>query len=241
MNALVILAAIVGAVSVGIALKYPTYTHRYRLTVEVDTPEGVRSGSSVIEVARSDVSWFPLVQNQYALRLRGEAVFVDLGANRNVIALLAHGARADNVDQMVSLAVDAYGYRTRSDEAWAGKVKMQGPVALKPPLIPTLVTFSDLSDPKTARGLQPDELPMVFGPGVTLRVARIETVPAGTWPFTALGWPRALAGEPVTQGIEKRLPWWGAPGRPAYQAHLAMLNGSRTGPASAAESLFERK
>jgi hypothetical protein len=240
MKVLAILAAIVGAISVAIALEYPTYTLRYRLTVEVDTPEGVRSGSSVIEVARSDVSWFPL-QNQYALRLRGEAVFVDLGANRNVIALLSHGARADNVDQMVSLAVDAYGYRNRRDEAWAGKVKMEGSVELKPPLIPTLVTFSDLSDPKTARGLQPDEFPMAFGPGVTFRMARLETVPAGTWPFTALGWPRALAGEPVTQGIEKRLPWWGAPGRPAYQAHLAMLNGSRAGSASAAESLFERE
>src|SRR5258708_1305337 len=164
MKALVILAAIVGAISIGIALKYPTYAHRYRLTVEADTPEGVRSGSSVIEVARSDISWFPLSQVQYSIHLRGEAVFVDLGANRNLIALLAHGARADNVDQMVSLAVDAYGYRNRRDEAWAGKMKMQGPVELKPPLIPTLVSFSDLSDPKTAHGLQPDELPMVFGP-----------------------------------------------------------------------------
>jgi hypothetical protein len=55
--------------------------------------------------------------------------------------------------------------------------------------------------------LQPDEFPMVFGPGVTFRMARIEMVPAGTWPFTALGWPRALAGEPVTRGIEEKLPW----------------------------------
>src|SRR5882672_287797 len=135
MKALSILAAIVGAVAVWIALAYPTYTHHYRLTVEVDTPEGVRSGSSVIEVARSDVSWFPLSQVQYATRLRGEAVFVDLGANRNVIALLVHGAQADNFAHMASLAVEAYGYLTRSDEAWAGRVKMQGPVELKPPLI----------------------------------------------------------------------------------------------------------
>jgi hypothetical protein len=217
MKALAILPAIVGAISIGIALEYPTYTLRYRLTVEVDTPEGVRSGSSVIQVARSDVSWFPLSQVQFSFDLRGEAVFVDLGANRNLIALLVHGTRADNFAHMASLAVEAYGYRTRSDEAWAGKVQMQGPVELKPPLIPTFVTFSDLSDPKTARGLQPDELPMVFGPGVTFRMARIETVPAGTWPFRALSWPRALAGEPVTTGIEKRLPWLpGRRGQPGY-------------------------
>lgn len=31
----------------------PTPTYRYRLTVEVNTPEGLRTGSSVIEVETS--------------------------------------------------------------------------------------------------------------------------------------------------------------------------------------------
>jgi hypothetical protein len=30
-------------------------------------------------------------------------------------------------------------------------------------------------------------------------------VPAGTWPFSVLGWPQSLAGEPVTRGIEKNI------------------------------------
>jgi hypothetical protein len=90
MKALAILAAIVGTISIGIALKYPTYTHRYRLTVEVDTPDGVRSGSSVIEVLRSDMGWFPFSQGLYDFRVHGEAAFVDLGANRNVSSSSRH-------------------------------------------------------------------------------------------------------------------------------------------------------
>ena len=34
----------------GYRLLYPTYTYRYRLALEVETPDGIRSGSSVIEV-----------------------------------------------------------------------------------------------------------------------------------------------------------------------------------------------
>ena len=35
-------------------LKYPTYTYRYRMTVEVDVGGEVRSQSSVIEVSAGD-------------------------------------------------------------------------------------------------------------------------------------------------------------------------------------------
>jgi hypothetical protein len=224
MRKLAIIVAIGVVLYVGIALAFPNYTHRYRLTVEVDTPEGVRSGSSVIEVTRKDFRWLPIRQGQYEFRVRGEAVFVDLGAGRNVIALMAHGPRAENVDQMTSLAIEAYGHYKWNEEAWAGRVKMQGPVELKPPLIPTLVTFSDLSDPKTARVLRSDNLESVFGPSVRFKRAWID-----------------MTNAPAMTAIKKWLPWWNAPGRPAYQAHLAMKNGDFTGPSSAAEYLFERK
>jgi len=237
--------AIGAGLYVAMAIAFPTHTHRYRLTIEIDTPAGVRSGSSVIEVKRKDFRWLPLVQGRYEFHLRGEAVFVDLSANRSVIALLAHGARAENVDQMISLPIEAYGHDKWSEDAWAGRAKMQGAVELKPPLVPTLVTFANLSDPKTAQVVYATDVREtsdgrtgrrremrvainrfgeLFGPGYRFKRALIETTNA-----------------PATPAIGSRLPWWGAPGRPAYQAHLAMKGGDATGPSSAAEYLFERK
>jgi hypothetical protein len=224
MKALAIIIAVVAAIYGISSLVFPTYTHRYRLTVEIDTPDGSRSGSSVIEVVRSDNRWVLIAQGRYAFSVRGEAVFVDLGAGRNVIALLAHGDRAEYVDQMISLPIEAYGHFKWSEEAWAGRARMQGPVELKPPLIPTLVSFSDLADPKTARLVRLGEFETVFGPGVRFRRAWIEMTKSS-----------------ATIGIEKRLLWWTLPGRPAYQAHLAMKNGDTTGPASAGEYLFVRR
>jgi len=224
MKWLAILLAVGLVVWAVMALAFPTYTHRYRLTIEVDTPQGVRSGSSVIEVERSDQRWVLIAQGRYVFRVRGDAVFVDLGEGRNLVALMAFGPRAENIDQMISLWVEAYGQYKWDENAWAGRIKMQGPVELKPPLIPTLITFSDVSDPKTARLVRSDEFEKAFGQGVRFRRA----------------WLEMRNASPVL-AIERRLPWWGAPGRPAYQAHLAIKNGDRTGESSPAENLFERK
>ena len=71
----------------------PTYSFRYRLAVEVDTPEGVKSGSSVIEVTVRDDSVIiaPVTAQKVHSRMKGEAVFIDLGQSKHVIALLAAG------------------------------------------------------------------------------------------------------------------------------------------------------
>lgn len=210
---------IIVLVLVGIGIlfvwSFPTYSHRYRLTVEIDTPEGVRSGSSVIEVARIDDGWIPIrAGSRYTFRLRGEAVFVDLGGGRNVIALLAHGPKAQDVNQMISLPIEAYGHFKWDEGAWAGRKAMQGSVELKPPLIPTLITFTNLDDPATAQVVYAteqqvviDRFAEVFGLDVRFKRAWIETVSTGIWPFNTFGWPRTLAGEPVTREIEARMRW----------------------------------
>ncbi len=66
--------------------------HRFRLTVEVDTPDVPRSAASVIEVERKAIRW-PVRGGRYAHHVRGEAVYVDLGGGRNVVAVLAHGEK----------------------------------------------------------------------------------------------------------------------------------------------------
>lgn len=68
-------------------------TYRYRLTVEVDTPEGLRTGSSVIEVTQRMVRpGSDPASKAVRRRARGEAVAVDLPAGRTLFALL----RSDN-------------------------------------------------------------------------------------------------------------------------------------------------
>lgn len=173
--------------------------HKYRLTVEVETPQGVRSASNVMAVYQGKIS---IAGIGGGTGLRGEAVFVDLGQGRNLIAVLAHGHHGSDIDGMNYLALDAF-KAAGNDIVFHQLRQLSGSVPVRGDLIPTLVTFADLADPRTARVVQHDNLSATFGPGYRLRGVTLGLVPVGFWPFD-FGGP---LGEPVTKGIERRLPF----------------------------------
>jgi len=126
-------------------------------------------------------------------RERGEAVLVGLGGGRNRAAVLAQGENAEDVDEVITLWIEAYGHKTWDEEVWSGRKHLRSVVELRPPLVPTLVTFADPLDPNTVRWVRPGAFEQVFGPGFRFRRATLEVVPASV---------------PVTSGvIEQRLPW----------------------------------
>jgi hypothetical protein len=199
-------------------------TYRMRLTLAVETPEGPRQASGVIEIAYSMIRSINGGQLQSRETLRGEAVFLDLGQGRHVIMLLAHGPRGDGFDTYLptQLFLRLGGYDA-VDALLKGRT-LTGAAELRPPHIPTLVTFSDLADPASARvvyatgyregpiipgtsrremipAVLVDEIASAFGPGYRLARVTLEMVPAGTRPFNLVG----LSGTPVTRGIEGKM------------------------------------
>jgi hypothetical protein len=89
--------------------------------------------------------------------------------------------------------------------------RMTGAVPLTGALIPVLVTFISPDDPATARAVPPDDLEAALGNGFRLHGISAEVVPNGLWPLD-FGGP---LGEPVTRGIEAKLPWWNRSDNPA--------------------------
>jgi hypothetical protein len=192
---------------------FPIYTARFRLTVEVETPDGLKSGSSVIETTIRDVKvGLPeMVGLQYGAR--GQAVFVDLGQGRNLFALLTFGPHGRDQDRLNGLVSAALAPGNKGN--WREQFWLTGIGDLPPDSVPTLVTFSDINDPRTARVVPPQEFESVFGPGVRFKRAWIQTVSAGIWPLNLLG----ITGVPITQGIERILPW--------LRSHKGYLAGGR--------------
>ena len=81
----------------GCSLTDQTPAYRYRLTVEVDTPDGVKTGSSVIEVDTEVAGGYSIpTPGRVTNRVRGEAVTVDLGEGRVLFALLLPASAAVN-------------------------------------------------------------------------------------------------------------------------------------------------
>ena len=72
-----------------------TYTHRFRMTIEVETPSGVKSASSILKaVYVESPKWLPQ-SSSLSSGLHGEAVFLDLGDGKNVVVLLALGSNGE--------------------------------------------------------------------------------------------------------------------------------------------------
>jgi len=80
------LLALVAALAVTLAGCGRTESYRYKLTLAVNTPDGVRRASSVVEVMFWAVS---IPERGIMHRLRGEALYLDLGPGaRPLVALL---------------------------------------------------------------------------------------------------------------------------------------------------------
>ena len=190
--------------------------HKYRLTVEVTTPEGVKSGSGILAVV-PDRNY----NRGGRTTMRGEAVFVDLGRGKNLVALLAHqqGAKLD-LDDINYVALRAYGAARGNRVSFNELNRQTGVVAVQGDLMPVLVSFGDPLDPTTARLVAGDHVEAVLGDGYALRGLTAEIVPNGLWPIDFGG----ALGEPVTRGLEARLPWLASPGEaPAIALKAAGL------------------
>jgi hypothetical protein len=198
--------------------RYNSYTHAFRLSGEVDTPDGLKTGSSIIAVTCQKALDWPRGMRTYSggCSVRGEAPFIELGGGRHVIMLLAQGPTGQNTD-IYDLAAKALGrYKA---EFFVAAPNWTGSAELKTEDIPTLITFADIADPASAkvvfaggremiRRVSPDgrsesfhagepkalvdAFAETFGPGFAFRRAIIEMAPKDT---------------PVTRGIEKRFPF----------------------------------
>ncbi|SRR6266404_6333172 len=217
-----IIALLAGLAFVLYLCTQPAYTHRFRLTIEVETPDGIKTSSSVIETsAWESGNWGPIEARGIRRDFKGRAVFVDLGQGRNLVALLGFGPRGDQ-DKLFKLSSAALAPGKKFD--WKEEFKLKGRGVLQPDDIPTLVTFKDLNDPLSAVLVDPTDMAKNFGAGFAFRGALLETT-----------------SESVSGNIEKILPWWRSPGRPSAVAYRAWRKSSINDASVPPEELFQKE
>lgn len=130
-------------------------TLRYRISVTIETPEGIKTGSAVREASTyREISLVPGAGGTFRHVTKGEAVVVDLGKRGVLFSLIDDEDEARFVFKKISHTDDgisktkAYPY-------------LQG------------VKFSDLKDCKTVQSVGPKSISNIFGEGVTLQSIEI--------------------------------------------------------------------
>jgi hypothetical protein len=208
--------ATVVAIALGLAGCWNTESYRYKLTLAVDTPEGVRRGSSVVEAVFWG-TWFPEKGTMH--ELRGQALYLDLGSGaRPLIALLTNQlhpkygkeqrwTRDAGPDD--NLLTRLYGETLKADvlDYVRHIARKRGPRKITPADLPDLVTFADVNDPASVIEVDPNDLQSTLGPNITWHEITLESTD-----------------EPITRGIELKLPWI-----PAFFDKNLRLDGSKYG------------
>ena len=190
----------------------PSCTFRYKLAADVQTPDGVKSAASVIEVKYGYQRPFGGGDGRLK-RAWGDALFFDLGAGKNLVLTLTSQAsgREPGYDEYSPQGNPAYpssnvfglplqvfkvlSWPANSRSRSACKTLHSQPLgqAFDIPLnmLPTLLTFGDLADPYSITIVQPEDLQATFGPGY--KMLRASLTPTD---------------EAMVQTIRARFPWW---------------------------------
>lgn len=179
---------------------FPTNSWRYKMTVSVETPEGIKTGSAVREVSVTDN---PKITPETIphIEIKGEAVVVDLGKRGVLFAIMKNSLGPDYTHHVVYKTIGG----STSPEGIRYLQNATGKKAvLEPEDYPVLVMFKDINDPKTvtpvlelgnnpkppfSQIMKADHFEELFGTGVKLKEIAIE-----------------MTDEKVTWGVEKYLP-----------------------------------
>lgn len=152
---------------------YGSGTWRYKITVEVETPEGIKTGSAIREVrAKTNLTKYinPDVKGM-TYEVIGEAVVVDLGKGKILLELPSYEVfftafkikdYKSDIERFESLPVSSVGEIDSSNHPF--------------------ITFSNLDDPQTIKTVYAESFEKIFGENFKLnRVSLQKTDEEVTW------------------------------------------------------------
>ena len=206
----IILSAVVVTLAIGVKIAVPRYwgdstTYHYKLTFNVSTPDGTKSASSVVEI-KSEISG-SVWGTGAADHVRGEALYLDLGPGRRLIVALIwrpvmlrekrHDTRWGEVSP-TGLLERLMGIKNKSNfdfqQDSINQIRLMKSIKATfeadPKDLPDLVTFADIADPNSVLVVDGQHLDATLGANVRWHSITIQIIY-----------------DPVTTGIEKRLPW----------------------------------
>jgi hypothetical protein len=196
------------ALVVGCKMNTPSTSLNYKLSIDVDDNGTLHQGQGVVKVIFQSMGWF-LMDNtpQWAIGAEGEAFPVDLGPRGILFVLLSNdrgrvrscdagrGAMACYFNFLVNDLPNGAKSIAKMDALGASHAASD----ITPDSLPMLAWFRDINDPRTVEIVDPNHLEASFGPGVKIVKAHAE-----------------ITHDPVTTGIEKRIPWVNLPIKMIY-------------------------
>lgn len=177
-------------------LGYPTYSWHQKLTLEIETPDGIKAASTVNYVALRKV-WTPaFLGYDRVYDFSGEALALELAPKKVLFVLLSGVNRPSQEGLAWGVFKDLVpGPPDPHGQVWfdgAQNISRVRETRVVPKdLYPLFLTFGDLNNPATFSIVDPDNLAATFGSGYSIRQMTL-----------------AITDEKLTEGaIDPYIPW----------------------------------
>ncbi len=180
------------------------YQYNEKVTLEVETPTGVKTASAVQTVRKTHTYRGLPEAKGVRTNFKGEAVVLEVLPDQYLFALFSskrnrsrryglfyNNELAEVYQPALGLIKGSYKHGTVK-ERYDLTMRLKGKaVAIPHKIYPLLVTFKDINDPASVELVDPDNLAATFGQNIQLKRITIE-----------------ITDEPVTRGkVEKVLGW----------------------------------
>jgi hypothetical protein len=173
----------------------PDATYRYKLTISIETPEGTKTGSNVVELD------YYRTASGAPHRTYGQALVLDLGPRGVLAALLSQKAfltqsrtsawvEADPGEIILSKCVGD-GARALDRIDMVRQIEgSKDAYSLDPSELPDLIVFRNAKEPSSAAVTNSLDFAATLGAGVRIQSATIQ-----------------ITHDPITRGVDELLPW----------------------------------
>lgn len=160
-------------------------TWNYRITVEVETPEGVKSGSAVRQVVALLQPQITPETHAVSYRVYGEAVVVDLGERGTLFGIIGSQDEVfDAFPKNFNSDVERLKYYRNLIPGKTGELPLNSI---------WFIRFENINDPQSIETVKAEKLPQYFGGDVHLKKITIE-----------------ITEDPITYGkLSNVLTWFG--------------------------------
>lgn len=203
------------------------YTWRYRLTINIETPEGIKSGSTIQEIYYPPADSKNIHNPANQGIARGEAAYIDLGQRGVMVAIMQDPSNARERFKLLIRNVFPTVPTVYDLSRFQEMLKHYNDIRnvkdeVQPWLYPTLVGFRDINDPKTIeliyqrkhgsvrdmQEVETDRLEEFYGKGVKIQNMTLEmTDDPLEWKLDdKLNWIETMDEKDITHSLHEVVP-----------------------------------
>lgn len=166
-----LLVLVLGVSAYAMSDAYISGTWQYKITVNVETPDGVKSGSAIRQLSHSASSlYIDLPDVGRTPKGKGEAVVIDLGSKGTLFGLVS----TDMYRELYETFPFRGGKETGDDIRYYNSLPVGKKGALPRIEYPRFVMFKDINDPTSVDVLNPDNFAETLGNGYAIEIIEIE-------------------------------------------------------------------